>query len=111
VEGGPPSVDGFTPLTYKDELKPAFERVRTYADGMGGADFAAGVLATIDTSTFRAYTVVRSDGKLAALDVTFDRVSRLPLRAVSVVSVPNAVFTWAGVVGIASIWFDTLKER
>lgn len=109
--GRSPSVDGLAPLVYKDELKPAFEDVKQYASMFRDEDFAIGVLAGVGPDTFRTYTVLRTGGRLSALDTTFDCDTRLLLHAKPVVSIRNVVFTWAGVVGIAEIWFDTLKER
>ena len=106
-----PSIDGHASLLYRDELTSTLEDVKKYASDVDNRDFTVGILSDISSNTFRTYTVIRRNGRLGALDVTFDKDTRLPLRANSVVPIRDAVFTWAGIVGIANLWFTDLNER
>ena len=120
VQGRTPSVDGYGALAFKDEVDPVFKRLRAYASAQGEAGFVAGVLASVDEKTFRAYVVM---GTLPAdvqphkpvdvevLDVLFDRKTFESVRASPVLSMPDPVLTWEGVVGVAKLWWDTLRER
>ena len=120
VQGRTPSVDGYGPLVYKDEVDPTFERLKTYGSAQGEKGFVAGVLASVDEDTFRAYVVMgtlpadvqpHSPIDVELLDVLFDRKTYESMSASPVVGMRDPVFTWAGVVGIAKLWWDTLVSR
>lgn len=112
VPGRAPSVDGYGALMYKHELESALADLKQYADKRRGDGFVAGVLADVNATNFRAYTVLGAPtGTLSLLDVTFDLSNYKSSTASSILSIEDpGIITWANVARVARSWFDNLRD-